>query len=166
VRGLLGQGLIESLFMKGGCVMLKVLMLIGSFIFAISTFAFGQEKFSVSGEISFSEKKGEFLVWLKTQEEFEKRIEPRSPVRSLLIKPNPHQLKTKNVTFKFVNVPKDIYCIVFLQDLNQNGKLDHSPETGMPLEEYGYSGQYFFIAQWKDIKFIVDKDISGIKLKF
>ena len=47
-------------------------MLIWCFIFAISIFAYGQEKFNVSGEITFHEQKGEILVWLKTQEEFEK----------------------------------------------------------------------------------------------
>ena len=49
----------------------KALVLICGFVFAISTLAYGQETFTVSGEISFQEEKGEFLVWLKTQEEFE-----------------------------------------------------------------------------------------------
>ena len=104
----------------------KVLMLIWGFIFAISTSAYGQEKFTVSGEISFHEKRGEIHVWLKTQEELEQRAEPAPPARSLVIKPSPQQLKAKKVTFKFVDVPEGSYCIVCFHDLNKNGKLDYS----------------------------------------
>jgi len=144
--------------------MSKVLMLIGGFIFAISISAYGQEKFTVSGEINFLEEKGEILVWLNTQEELEKK-EPAPPARSLTIKPSPQELKAKKVTFKFVDVPKGIYCIHCIQDFNKNGKVDHSPETGFPIEPYGYSGPAFFgPAQWADIKFEVDKDISGIDI--
>jgi len=98
--------------------MSKVLMLIGGFIFAISISAYGQEKFTVSGEINFLEEKGEILVWLNTQEELEKK-EPAPPARSLTIKPSPQELKAKKVTFKFVDVPKGIYCIRCIQDFNQ-----------------------------------------------
>ena len=144
----------------------KVLMLIWGFIFAISSFAYAQEKFTVSGEIIFHEEKGEIHVWLKTQEELEKRGEPASAARSLMIKPSPQQLKAKKVTFKFVDVPKGSYCIFCIQDFNKNGKVDHSPETGFPIEPYGYSGPAFFgPGQWGDIKFEVDKDISGIEIR-
>ena len=145
----------------------KALVLIWGFIFAIFTSAYGQENFTVSGEISFHEEKGQILVWLKTQEEFEKRIEPRIPSRSLTVKPNPQQLKAKKVAFKFVDIPKGIYGIYCIQDFNKNGKLDHSAETVMPIEPYGYSGPaYFGPAQWEDIKFNVEKDVSGIEIKF
>lgn len=145
----------------------KALVLIWGFIFAISTSAYGQENFTVSGEISFQEEKGQLCVWLKTQEEFENRIEPRVPSRGLTIKPNPQQLKAKKVTFKFVDVPKGIYGISCIQDFNQNRLVDHSPETGLPIEPYGYSGPaYFGPAQWEDIKFNVDQDVSGIEIKF
>ena len=146
----------------------KVLMLIWGFIFAISSSAYGQEKFTVSGEIEFSEKRGEIHVWLKTMEEFEKRGKPTLPARSLMIKPSPQQLKAKKVTFKFVDVPKGIYGIVCIQDLNKNGKLDYEDGargTKPPIEPYGYSGPAFFgPAKWDDIKFEVDKDVSGIEI--
>ena len=145
----------------------KALVLICGFVFAISTLAYGQETFTVSGEISFQEEKGEFLVWLKTQEEFEGRIEPGVPSRTLTIKPNPKQLKAKRVSFKFVDVSKGIYGISCIQDFNQNRLVDHSPKTGFPIEPFGYSGPaYFGPAQWEDIKFNVDKDVVGIEIKF
>jgi uncharacterized protein (DUF2141 family) len=147
--------------------MSKVIMLVWGFIFAISTTTYGQEKFTVSGEIHFHEKKGQIYVWLKTKEELAKLAEPAPPARSLIIKPSPEQLKAKKVSFKFVDVPKGVFCIVCIQDLNMNGKLDYpdgaAPGTQPPIEPYGYSGPaYFGPAQWNDIKFEVNKDISNI----
>lgn len=144
----------------------KALVLIWGFVFAISTSAYGQESFRVSGEIYFVEEQGDFLVWLKTQEELEQRGEPAPPSRSLVIKPNPEQLEAKKVMFNFAAVPKGFYCIFCVQDSNKNGKLDYSAQAGMPIEPYRYSGQAFFEGQWDDIKFEVDKDISGIEIKF
>ena len=64
-------------------------------------------------------------------------------------------------------MPKGVYCIACIQDFNKNRKVDHSPKTGFPIEPYAYSGPaYFGPAQWEAIKFNVDKDISGIKIKF
>ena len=148
----------------------RLLMFIWGFFFAISSFAYAQENFTVSGKIIFHEEKGEIHIWLKTQEEYEKRANPASPARSLVIKPSPQQLKAKEVTFEFVDVPKGIYCVVCIQDLNKNGEMDYSMAPfgrKIPLEPYGYSGPaYVGPAQWDDIKFEVDKDISGVEIKF
>ncbi len=162
--------------------MVKKAMFFLGILLMVSSYAYGQEKFTVSGEIYFYEEGGEFHVWLKTQEE-RKRGEPVPPARSLLIKPNPQQLKAKNVPFKFVDVPKGIYCIYCIQDLNKNGKLDFVDKrygSGPPIEPYGYSragkalfGQAqlddikfkFGPAQWDDIKFKVDENISGIAIE-
>ena len=50
---------------------MKKISIVFGFVFAISTSAYGQELFTVSGEINFQEKMGEFLVQLKTEQEFE-----------------------------------------------------------------------------------------------
>ena len=68
--------------------MSKVIMFILGFIFVISISAHGQEKCTISGEIIFKEEKGQLFVWLKTKEEYEKKILPIQPSRSLLIKPS------------------------------------------------------------------------------
>jgi uncharacterized protein (DUF2141 family) len=148
----------------------KVLMIILGFVFAISTSAHGQELFTVSGEISFQEEKGQLYVWLKTQEEFEKGIKPTLAARSLTIKPNAQQLTTKKVTFKFVDIPKGVYGIQCHHDLNMNGKQDFGTSAAAstpPLEPYAFSGPILFgFPWWEDIKFDVDKDIRGLELKF
>ena len=143
------------------------LFLVG--ILLCSTLVIAEETFTVSGEVKFSKRKGEIYVWLKTQEEFEKRREPASPARSLMIKPSWQELKAKKVTFKFVDVPKGIYGIVCIQDLNKNGKMDYMEGAyirEIATEPFGYSGPRFLgAAQWDDAKFEVDKDISGIEIE-
>ena len=135
-----------------------------------SCLAYGQEKFAVSGEIEFPEKKGVILVQLKTQDEYNYDKTP-PPERILMIKPNAQELKAKKVTFKFIDVPKGTYAIFSFQDLNENGMLDvtKSP-TGsggvIDSEPNGCAGWTFFGAgMWTDVKFEVDKDISGIKIR-
>ena len=144
----------------------KALVLIWGFIFAISTSAYGQETYTVSGEISFHEEKGQLFVYLRNQEEHEQFGKPATPERILIIKLNQQQLQTKKVKFKFAAVPKGSFSIFCFQDLNENGKQDRSPQTGIPLEPHAYSGPATFFGQWDDIKFEVDRDISGIEIKF
>ena len=145
----------------------KVLLLTLGLIFTISTSTYGQEQFTVSGEIRFHEEKGQFFVWLNTHEEFEIRSEPTMPSRILTIKPNPQQLKAKKITFKFINVPAGNYCIYCLHDLNKNGKMDRVPETALPAEPNGFSGPLVYgKAMWQDVSFTVDKNINGIEIKF
>ena len=144
----------------------RALVLIWGLIFAISTSAYGQENFTVSGEISFQEEKGQLCVWLRNLDEHDFYLKPAAPARSLIIIPNQQQLQAKKVTFKFVAVPKGFYCIFTFQDLNGNGIQDHSPQTGLAIEPYRFSGPPNPYRNWDDMKFEVDKDISGIEIKF
>ena len=149
--------------------MRRLLSLLFVGVLLSSAIAFAQEVFTVSGEVIFPESKGEIYVWLKTQEELKKGEEPASPARSLMIKPSPQQLKAKRVNFRFVDVPKGIYCIVCMQDLNKNGKMDYTEGVwykNIPTEPYGSSGPRLWErGTWNDIKFEVDKDISGIEIR-
>ena len=99
----------------------KVLMSILAFVFSISTLAYGQELFTVSGEIIFFEEIGEFQVQLKTEYELENAVSTIPTSRNLLIKPNSNQLKAKKFSFKFIDVPAGTYSIYCLHDLNKNG---------------------------------------------
>jgi uncharacterized protein (DUF2141 family) len=148
--------------------MLKKLMISMVFLFAVSTISYSQEKFSVSGQVKFPKKKGVIILLLNTQEEFEHR-EPPPPERKLMIKPDAQQLKAKKVTFKFVDVPKGTYAIRCIQDLNENGEMDYKEGVWqkIPTEPFGFSGPTVVAggANWSDIKFEVDKDISGIAIE-
>lgn len=105
---------------------------------------------------------------LKTQEEFEKRdVVP--PERKLMMKPDAQQLKDKKVPFKFIDVSKGTYAISCIQDLNENGDMDYMDSAfgaKRPTEPYGFSGPLVFGgALWSDVKFEVDKDISGMEIE-
>ncbi|MGD8342785.1 MAG: hypothetical protein PVH53_04290 [Desulfobacterales bacterium] len=65
---------------------LLIAVVLTFFIFtAIPTFVFGQDKFSVSGEITYWWKEGQIIVWLLTKEErkIDKKLIPEE--RSLKI---------------------------------------------------------------------------------
>jgi uncharacterized protein (DUF2141 family) len=145
--------------------MVVFLLILGTVI--PSTFIFAQEACTVAGIVKFPERKGEIYVWLKTHDEFEKNQVPDSPARTLMIKPSPQQFEEKKAAFEFVSVPKGDYCIVCIQDLNRNGKLDFS-ESGigfnkLPDEPFGFSGPVF-PAHWDNLRFEVDKNIRGIEI--
>ena len=148
--------------------MLKKLIISMVFLCTVSTISYSQEKFAVSGEVKFPKKEGVIILMLKTQKEFEKS-EPVPPERKLMIKPDAQQLKVKKVPFKFVDVPKDSYAIRCIQDLNENGEMDYKEGVWLkiPTEPYGFSGPTVVAgsANWSDIKFEVDKDISGIEIE-
>jgi hypothetical protein len=63
--------------------MQKAIMMVLGFLIAISTAADGPKQCSVSGEIRFNGEKGQVIVWLLTQDEYESRIKPATPARCL-----------------------------------------------------------------------------------
>ena len=153
--------------------MSKISMLIIIFIFAFSTSAYSQDKFSVSGQVKFPKREGVIYVRLLTQNEHE-NIKTPTAERNLMIKPDAQQLKAKKVPFQFVDVPKGTYAISCIQDLNENGEMDYIDDAlgrKIPTEPSGSSAATRFLgffaggANWSDIKFEVDKDISGIEIE-
>jgi len=149
--------------------MLKRLMISMVFLFAVSTISYSQEKFTVSGEVKFAKKEGVIILMLKTQKEFE-NLEPALPERKLIIKPDAQQLKAKKVLFKFLDVPKGTYAISCIQDLNENGEMDYMAGSfgrRVPIEPYAFSGPTILGTDviWSDVKFEVDKDISGMEIE-
>ena len=67
---------------------------------------------------------------------------------------------------KLNDVPEGKYCIRCIHDLNSNGKMDLVPNVGIPAEPHAYSGEWTWEAWWEDVSFDVDKDVSGIEIKF
>jgi len=149
--------------------------------FALTTLfssAYGQDKFSVSEEITYWWKEGQIIVWLLTKEERKKNKELVPQARTLKIELSSQdtqegeekKIKAETVTFKFVDVPKGTYGIFCILDTNKNGKLDYpegfGPGTVRPIEPYAYSGpKSWGPSPFDDFKFNVDKDISGLKIQ-
>ena len=142
--------------------MFKKAMLFFGVLLMASPFAYAEEKFTVSGEVYFQHD-SDIYMNLVTRESFPNRLEPLPPPFGMYIKLTPEQRKAKGVPFKFEGIPKGNYFIISFQDLNKNGKLDRDPE-GRPVEPYASYKTFVFVVQWDNVKFLVDKDITGIKI--
>jgi uncharacterized protein (DUF2141 family) len=130
-----------------------------------STLAFVEEPFTVSGEVAFP-KGGDIYIELRTQTEQAKDDRPLPP-RFLTIKLTPEQRKANRASFRFVSVPRGTYCIKAFQDTNKNGELDFleiSMGLPKPTEPNGFYRPSWPV-EWDNIKFEVDRDITGIKIE-
>lgn len=140
----------------------KAMLFLATFLL-VSSFAYAEEKYSISGSVYFQRDAGIYIN-LVTRESFLNRLEPLPPPFGIYIKLAPEQRKAKRVPFKFEGIPKGNYFIVSFQDLNKNEKLDRD-NTGWPLEPFGTYKTVEFALQWDNVKFLVDKDITGIEIK-
>jgi hypothetical protein len=141
--------------------MVKKVMLFLWFLLMVSSFTYAEEKYSISGEVYF-QNHSDIYMNLVTRETFANRSEPLPPPFGMYIKLTPEQRKAKKFPFKFERIPKVIYFIVAFEDLNKNKKLDR--EVAWPVEPYGTYKKFELAPEWNKVKFIVDKDITGIKI--
>jgi len=129
--------------------------------------ASAQENYTLSGEVAFR-KDADIYICLLTKEGFRDFQTPGhelTPQKYKLIKMDADLKSAGKVSFKFDNVPKGTYCIVALQDVNNNRKVDF--EQYVISEPYGShkEGDPALALRWDDIKFDLEKDISGIKIQ-
>jgi uncharacterized protein (DUF2141 family) len=131
--------------------------------------ALAEENYTLSGEVTFR-KDGDIYICLLNMEGWRDFQNPRNELSQLkcqVIKMNADLKEAKKVSFKFDNVPKGTYCIVALQDINNNGKAD--------FEQYQISepwGSYRSLEigsvhgnTWDNFKFDLEKDITDIKIQ-
>jgi uncharacterized protein (DUF2141 family) len=144
----------------------KALLLLGILIMA-SAFAYAEEKFTVSGEVTF-QYDGDIYICLLTMEEFQDFHRPRhelsqSPCK--VIHMTTDLKKAGKVSFTFDNVPKGTYCVFTYQDVNMNGEVDI--ENYEINEPYGTYKEAFIGGSptWMKIKFDLVKDIKGIRIQ-
>jgi len=93
--------------------------------------ALAEEKYTLSGEVTFR-KDGDIYICLLDMEGWRDFQNPRNELSQLkcqVIKMNVSLKEAKKVSFKFDNVPKGTYCIVALQDINNNGNIDRWKTT-------------------------------------
>jgi len=145
----------------------KAMFILISFLLA-SAFAYAEEKFTVSGEVTF-QYDGNIYICLLTMEEFRDFNKPRhrlseSPCK--VIQMNADLKKAGKVSFTFDNIPKGTYCIVTYQDINMNGEVDFESDK-MFNEPWGSYKEAFIglCPTWQKIKFDVEKDITGITIE-
>ena len=150
--------------------MLKTAMLfLASFLLA-SAFTYAEDKFTISGEVTF-QYDGNIYICLLTKEEFRDFNKPRhtlseSPCK--VIHMNTDLKKAGKVSFTFDNVPKGTYCIFTYQDVNMNGEVDFvNLAIDEPWVTYkGYEEALFGVhPTWGKVKFDLKEDITGIMIE-
>lgn len=129
--------------------------------------AFAEENYKLSGEVTFSYN-GDIYICLLNMEGWRDFQTPRhelSQLKCKVIKMNADLRGAGKVSFKFDSVPKATYCIVALQDVNNNGKADF--ENYVINEPWGtYRNLEIGIStSWDNVKFDLEKDIAGIKIQ-
>jgi len=144
----------------------KAMLFLASFLLA-SAFAYAEEKFTVSGEVTF-QYDGDIYICLLTMEKFRDFNIPRhklseSPCK--IIQMNTALKKGGKVSFTFDNVPKGTYCVFTYQDVNMNGEVDF--ENYRINEPWGSYNEAFTGASptWGKIKFVLESDITGITIE-
>ena len=148
--------------------MVKKALLFLGVLLMVFAFAYAEEKFTVSGEVTF-QYDGDIYICLLTMEEFQDFNIPghklsESPCK--IIHMNTDLKKAGKVSFTFDNVPKGTYCVLTYQDVNMNGKVDYESDK-MFNEPWG-SYKVAFVGlcpTWQKIKFDVESDITGITIE-
>ena len=149
--------------------MFKNAMLFLAVLLLVSGFAYAEEKFTVSGEVTF-QYDGDIYICLFTEEELHKfllRNHELSPSECKVVRMNANLKRAGKVSFKFESIPKGTYCIVTYQDVNKNGKVDYEGHfVGEPLGSYKEMDPCCReVIFWKTAKFDLEKDITGIKIQ-
>ena len=127
--------------------------------------AFAEENYTLSGEVTFSYD-GDIYICLLNMEGWRDFHTPRhelSQLKCKVIKMNADLRGAGKVSFKFDSVPKATYCIVALQDVNNNGKADF--ENYIISEPWGSYKERDVGGTWNDVRFDLEKDITGIKIQ-
>ncbi|MBW2116212.1 MAG: DUF2141 domain-containing protein [Deltaproteobacteria bacterium] len=144
--------------------MFKKVMLFLVTLLVMSAFAYAEDKFTISGEVIFSGDE-DIYVSLLTYEAYKNYKKERPPAPfTQIFKANPERKKTGRTPFKFVGVIKGSYFIISFIDENKNGKMDYDRWWFAEEPEISYKDVMF--PGWYDVKFEVNKDITGIELKY
>jgi len=138
--------------------MIRKAMLICILLSFVTPFSYGQEKFSVSGELSFL-RDGDMYIGLFRPDEWKDRRE-KLPKLFLHLKPDSEQKKVSKVSFKFDNVESGTYGIYAFQDLNGNGKQDC--RTGVFSLEPCATFNHTTTGEWNEVKFDLKENINDI----
>ena len=141
----------------------RAILFLASFLLVFA-FAYAEEKFTISGEVTF-QYEGDIYICLLTSEGLRDFVIPghrlsESPCK--IIKLNSDLKKAGKVSFTFDNVPKGTYCVFTYQDVNMNGEVDF--ENYFINEPWGCYKEATTVA-WNMIKFDLERDITGIKVQ-
>ena len=124
----------------------------------------GEENYSVSGIITFSD--GEVIfISLYTEDrfnDFKNKPLPPEPYTQI-IELSAGQRKEGKAEFLFKGIPRGTYGVVAFRELRKSLKRERSQYFKDPVSSYKMIS---FSGNWKDIKFEVTRNVSGIEIRF
>lgn len=143
--------------------MKKIIFSLIAVVLFIASLVLAEDKCTVSGEVVYS-KDADIYVCLFSQATWPswKRELPPSPFTQT-VRASP----SGRASFTFKEVPKGDYLIMDFADENNNGKFD-CDTMGMGLEPVRFYKRPIDEGHtnWYHQKFEVDKDVTGIEMKF
>jgi hypothetical protein len=150
----------RRLAMHGKILILVTLLL----VFSVSGFA--EETFTVSGEVAYSGD-SDVYVSLLDFEAFRKYQTEGSPAQlTHAFKSSPERKETGLIPFAFQKVPENSYCIIVFKDINKNQKMDYDVWNQAQEPETSYKETLMPHVTWQEVKFEVNKDVTGIRIPF
>jgi hypothetical protein len=132
-------------------------------LFFLSPQADSDETYAVSGEVIFPDAEI-ILISLYSSERFKnyKNRPLPPPPFSQVLELSPEQRKAGRASFAFTQIPSGTYGVLAFRDKNVRRILDQDGFK-KPLSGYRVNA---FSANWEDIKFKVNRNITGIKIQF
>jgi uncharacterized protein (DUF2141 family) len=127
----------------------------------------GGENCTISGDVNF-QYDGDIYICLLTKEELGEFVlgnHELSPSECKVIRMNANLKRAGKVSFKFESIPKGTYCIVTYQDANKNGKVNYENLMLSKLWGSYKESVHSSMIIWDDVKFDLEKDITGIKIQ-
>ena len=143
---------------------IRCLVLLAAGTLALGIPAYGDEKYSVSGVVTFPEAEVLFvsLYSLDRFKNFKNNTLPPEPYTQV-IELSAEQKKTGRATFTFKGIPKGTYGVVAFRETKKNMKRDRSRYFKDPVSEYKMID---FSGDWNDIQFELNKEVRGIEIRF
>jgi len=145
----------------------KLLMMVMCFGLFFNA-AHAEEKYTITGEVSF-QYDGDIYIRICTMDEWAEFLRPNYELSVppwKMIKMNSETKKAGEVSFKLDSVPKGTYVIVAYQDVIKNQRVDYE---GLHIKEpWGTYKEDDYLdnrPRWDIIKFNLEKNIGGIKIK-
>ena len=147
--------------------MLKKMSALFLSFWLIGVIALADEKFSLSGEVSF-QYDADIYICLFTMEDVQYLPQNELlPPKCQAIRMNANLKEARKVSFKFDSIPKGTYCIATFQDVIKNRKVDYKNyQINEPFGTYKEQGpECGNQLDWNMIKFNLEKNITGIKIQ-
>ena len=148
--------------------MFRKLMLFLAALSMVSALAYAEDKYSISGEVTFQHD-GNIYICLLTKEGFRDFNRPGhelSKSTCKVVEMNANLKKAGKISFAFDNIEKGTYCIFTYQDVNMNGEVDYSDfHKNEPWGIYKEVPIGLNYPSWETAKFDLQRDFTGIKIE-